>query len=53
MYSSKVDFVVLHGSTDAPTVDVIARNVATLVDNAAYGDFTDYISPCCIIYPLI
>ena len=43
MYSSKVDFVVLHGSTDAPTVDVIARNVATLVDNAAYGDFTDYI----------
>ncbi len=43
MYSSKVDFVVLHGSTDAPTVDVIARNVATLVDNAAYGGFTDYI----------
>jgi hypothetical protein len=43
MYSSKVDFVALHGSTDAPTVDVIARNVATLVDNAAYGDFTDYI----------
>ncbi len=43
MYSSKVDFVVLHGSTDAPTVDVIARNVATLVDNAAYSDFTDYI----------
>ena len=43
MYSSKVDFVVLHGSTDAPTVDIIARNVATLVDNAAYGDFTDYI----------
>ena len=43
MYSSKVDFVVLHGSTDAPTVDVIARNVATLVDNAAYGDFTNYI----------
>jgi hypothetical protein len=43
MYSGKVDFVVLHGSTDAPTVDVIARNVATIVDNAAYGDFTDYI----------
>ncbi|MEJ2105042.1 MAG: DUF4397 domain-containing protein [Ignavibacteriaceae bacterium] len=43
MYNSKVDFVVLHGATDAPTVDVLARNVATLVDNAAYGDFTDYI----------
>ncbi len=26
------------------TVDIIARNVATLVDNAAYGDITDYIN---------
>jgi hypothetical protein len=41
---SDVDFFVLHGATDAPTVDVIARNVATLVDNAAYGDITGYIS---------
>jgi len=39
-----VDFFVLHGATDAPTVDVIARNVASLVDNAAYGDITNYIS---------
>ena len=43
MYGSKVDFVVLHGSTDAPAVDVIARNVGTLVDDAAYSDFTDYL----------
>jgi hypothetical protein len=42
--SSNVDFFVLHGSTDAPTVDVLARRVATLVDNAAYGDITDYIT---------
>jgi len=42
--SSDVDFFVLHGSTDAPTVDVLARNVAPLVDNAAYGDITDYIT---------
>ncbi|MBE0572409.1 MAG: DUF4397 domain-containing protein [Ignavibacteriaceae bacterium] len=41
---SDVDFFVLHGSTDAPTVDVIARGVATLVDNAAYGDITNYIT---------
>jgi len=43
MYNSKVDFIVLHGSTDAPAVDVIARNVGKLVDDAAYGDFTDYL----------
>jgi len=41
--NNKVDFIVLHGSTDAPTVDVIARNVATIVDDAAYSDLTDYI----------
>ncbi|MEZ4934441.1 MAG: DUF4397 domain-containing protein [Saprospiraceae bacterium] len=39
-----VDFVVNHGSTDAPTVDVIARGVATLVDDASYGDVTPYIN---------
>jgi hypothetical protein len=41
---SDVDFIVLHGATDAPTVDVIARDVATLVDDAAYGDMTSYLS---------
>jgi hypothetical protein len=41
---SNVDFFALHGATDAPTVDVIARGVATLVDDAAYGDMTDYIT---------
>ncbi len=44
MYNNKVDFVVLHGSTDAPAVDVIARNVGKLVDDAAYGDFTNYLT---------
>ena len=42
--TSKVEFAVVHGSTDAPSVDVIARGVATLVDNASYGDITDYIA---------
>ncbi len=41
---ANVDFIVEHGSTDAPTVDVIARGVATLVDNASYGNITNYIS---------
>ena len=42
--TGNIEFAVLHGSTDAPTVDATARDVATLVDDAAYGDFTDYIS---------
>jgi len=41
--STKVEFFALHGATDAPTVDVIARGVATLVDDAAYGDITGYV----------
>ncbi len=42
--AGNVDFFVVHGATDAPTVDVIARGVATLVDNAKYGDITGYLS---------
>ncbi len=42
--SGDVDFIVNHGSTDAPAVDVIARGVATLVSNASYGDVTPYIT---------
>ncbi len=42
--SGDVDFIAVHGSSDAPTVDVKARNVATLVNDASYGDITSYIS---------
>ncbi len=35
---SGIDIRVIHGSTDAPTVDVEARGVALLVDNARFGD---------------
>ncbi len=41
---ANTDFIVAHGSPDAPAVDVFARTVAKLVDDAAYGDITDYIS---------
>jgi hypothetical protein len=41
---SNVEFIVVHGASDAPTVDVIARNVATLVNDASYSNITPYIS---------
>lgn len=43
---SGVDLFVLHGSTDAPTVDVKVRELSnlTIVDNAAYGDITPYLT---------
>ncbi|MBK7629278.1 MAG: DUF4397 domain-containing protein [Ignavibacteriales bacterium] len=43
---SGVDLFVLHGSTDAPTVDVKVRELssATIVDDAAYGDITPYLT---------
>ncbi len=40
---ANVDFIVMHGATDAPTVDVLARGVASLVNDASYGAITDYI----------
>ncbi|HRC32093.1 MAG TPA: DUF4397 domain-containing protein, partial [Bacteroidia bacterium] len=50
--AGEVDFVAVHGSSDAPTVDVIARNVATLVDNASYSNITGYISVPAASYTL-
>jgi hypothetical protein len=44
MTPGNVEFAVMHGATDAPTVDVVARGVKTLVDNAPYPAITDYIS---------
>lgn len=44
MTAGNVEFAVMHGSTDAPTVDIVARGVATLVDDAPYTAITDYLS---------
>ncbi len=41
---AKVDLNVLHGSPDAPAVDVVVRTGGKIVSNAAYGDFTPYLS---------
>ncbi|NNE34955.1 MAG: DUF4397 domain-containing protein, partial [Rhodothermales bacterium] len=43
VHSNSFEFFVVHGASDAPGVDVVARNVATLVPGARYGDITDYI----------
>ncbi len=42
---SNTDVLVFHGSTDAPTVDVIETGVGagTIVDDASYGDFAGYL----------
>lgn len=42
--TTKVEFFAVHGATDAPIVDIVARGVATLVNNAAYGDVTGYLA---------
>lgn len=51
---AKVDVKVVHGSTDAPTVDVLIQGVSTpIVDNAKYGDITSYLEVDPITYTLV
>ena len=42
--AGQVQFNVVHGSPDAPTVDIAARGVGTLVDDAVYTAITDYLT---------
>jgi hypothetical protein len=41
--TGNTDVLVVHGSTDAPTVDVVETTAGNLVDNASYGDFAGYL----------
>ena len=38
-----VSLLAFHGSANAPTVDVVARDVATLVDDFSFGEFQGYV----------
>jgi hypothetical protein len=38
---ANAEFLVFHGSPDAPTVDIIARGVGTLIDDLSYPEFAD------------
>ncbi len=44
--AGKTDVLVFHGSTDAPTVDIVevAVPAGTIVPGASYGDFAGYLS---------
>jgi hypothetical protein len=41
--AGNVDLRIFHGSTDAPTVDIKAQGVGTLVDNAPFRGFSSYL----------
>jgi hypothetical protein len=49
--SSEADLRVVHGSTDAPGVDVLA-GMTPLVDNAIYSDITSYLNVSPAVYDL-
>jgi len=52
--AGKTDVLVFHGSTDAPTVDVVEVNVGsgTIVDDISYGEYQGYLSLDPAVYSL-
>jgi|TARA_R110000737_G_scaffold151521_1_gene180830 hypothetical protein len=41
--AGNTDVLVCHGSTDAPTVDVVESTAGNIVNDASYGDFAGYL----------
>ncbi len=54
MTSGNVDVIVWHGSTDAPTVDVVetAQGAGTIVDDISYGEAQGYLDLAATSYAL-
>jgi hypothetical protein len=42
--SGNTDVLVFHGSTDAPTVDVVETTAGTIVNDASYSNFAGYLA---------
>ena len=49
---AKVELTILHGSPDAPAVDIVVRNGGFLATNLAYGSYTSYLSVDPAVYYL-
>ncbi|NTV82930.1 MAG: DUF4397 domain-containing protein, partial [Bacteroidales bacterium] len=41
--ATNTDLLIFHGSTDAPTVDIMEAAAGTLVDNISFGEFDGYL----------
>ncbi|HRE98572.1 MAG TPA: DUF4397 domain-containing protein [Flavobacteriales bacterium] len=50
--ATNTDVLVMHGSTDAPTVDVVVPGVGPIVNDASYGDFAGYLEVAAADYTL-
>jgi hypothetical protein len=49
---ANVNLRVVHGATDAPTVDVVVPGFGPIVNDIAYGDFTGYSNTFPGVFPL-
>lgn len=47
-----VEIFGLHGVTDAPVVDIIARGIATLINDLKYSEISDYVGVLPLMYTI-